>query len=314
MPRVGSVAEMTLTGMRVLAAVAASGSFTAAARELGYTQSAVSRQVGLMEQAAGGVLFERQPRGVEPTARGRALLAHISAVLDRVAAAELELELGGPEEPIAGRVVLGAFPTALAALVPRALSVLAREHRSLTVRLREGGSVAQVRRLRAGRIGVAVIARGGGLDYPLDDLLVDTLLVGRPMLAVAAGHRLAQRGWVGVGELREERWIVGEAGDDGPQFGVWPTLTGEPVVAHVVRDWPARLGLVAAALGVAMIPSLLAGALPSGVRALRVEDPRPLRREVVAVTRRDRPPNATALIEALHTAGSELTALLAEPG
>jgi DNA-binding transcriptional LysR family regulator len=302
--------EMTLTGMRVLAAVASRGSFTAAARELGYTQSAVSRQVGLMEQAAGGDLFERQPRGVRPTARGAALLVHITAVLDRVAVAELELD--GLEEPVAGRVVLGAFPTALATLVPRTLSRLAGEHRDLVVRLREGGSVAQLRRVRAGRIDVAVIARGGGLDYALDDLRVDTLLVGGPMLAVAEGHRLAKRGWVGVGELREERWIVGEAGDDGPQFGVWPTLAGESVVAHVVRDWPARLGLVAAGLGVAMIPSLLAGALPSGVRALRVEDPRPLRREVVAVTRSDHAVNTVVLIEALHAAGSELTALLAE--
>jgi DNA-binding transcriptional LysR family regulator len=301
---------MTLTGMRVLSAVASSGSFTAAARELGYTQSAVSRQVGLMEQAAGGVLFERQPRGVQPTARGAALLVHVAAVLDRVAAAELEL--GGSEEPVSGRVVLGAFPTALAALVPRAVSRLGDEHPDLVVRLREGGSVAQLRRVRAGRIDVAVIARGGGLDYSLDGLLVDTLLVGRPMLAVADGHRLAKRGWVGVGELREERWIIGESGDDGPQFGVWPTLTGEPLVAHVMRDWPARLGLVAAGLGVAMIPSLLAGALPSGVRALRVEDPRPLRREVVAVTRPDRAMNNAALIDALHAAGSEVAAMLAD--
>src|SRR6202042_2079893 len=109
---------------------------------------------------------------------------------------------------VAGRVTLGAFPTALADLVPRALSGLAREHPGLVVRLREGGSVAQLRRVRAGQVDVALIARGGGLDYPLEDLAIDGLMVGEPMLAVADGHRLAERGWVGVGELREERWIV----------------------------------------------------------------------------------------------------------
>ena len=301
---------MTLIGMRVVAAVAARGSFTAAARELGYTQSAVSRQVGLMEQAADGALFERQPRGVRPTARGAALLVHVTAVLDRLAAAELELD--GLEESVAGRVVLGAFPTALADLVPRALSGLAREHPGLEVRLREGGSVAQLRRVRAGRVDVALIARGGGLDYPLDDLAVDGLFLGQPMLAVAEDHRLANRGWVGVGELREEQWIVSDTSGDGPQFGVWPTLTGDPRVAYGVRDWPARLGLVGAGLGVAMIPSLLIRALPPGVRALRVEDPRPLRREVVAVTGPERSANAAALIEALRIAASPLAAALAD--
>jgi DNA-binding transcriptional LysR family regulator len=301
---------MTLTGMRVLAAVAARGSFTAAARELGYTQSAVSRQVSLMEQATGGALFERQPRGVRPTTRGAALLVHVTAVLERLAAAELEL--GGLEEPVAGRVSLGAFPTALADLVPRALSSLAQDHPGLVVRLREGGSVAQLRRVRAGQIDVALIARGGGLDYPLEDLAVDGLLLGEPMLAVADGHRLAERGWVGVGELREERWIVGEASGEGPQFGVWPTLSGsDPQITYSVRDWPARLGLVSAGLGVAMIPSLLLWALPPGVRALRVDDPRPLRREVVAATRPDRSANTAALIKSLHAAASPLAAALA---
>jgi DNA-binding transcriptional LysR family regulator len=170
-----------------------------------------------------------------------------------------------------------------------------------------------VRRVRAGQIDVALIARGGGLEYPLEDLAVDGLLLGEPMLAVADSHRLAERGWVGVGELREERWIVGEASGEGPQFGVWPTLRGsDPQITYSVRDWPARLGLVSAGLGVAMIPSLLLWALPPGVRALRVDDPRPLRREVVAATRADRSANTGALIKSLHAAASPLAAALAD--
>ncbi|MQY31691.1 LysR family transcriptional regulator [Nocardia aurantia] len=63
--------EFTVTGLRVVREAARTGSFSGAAERLGYTQSAVSRQVTLMEQAAGRPLFERLARGVRPTEAGR---------------------------------------------------------------------------------------------------------------------------------------------------------------------------------------------------------------------------------------------------
>ena len=298
------MAELTLTGMRIISEVAARGSLTAAARALGYTQSAVSRQVGLMEQAVGAQLFERLPRGVRPTARCRTLLPHVREILHRVDTAMLELTK--LDEALADRLLVGSFPTALSTLVPRALARLQRDHPAISVRLAEGGTVAQLRRLRAGRLHVAVIAAGGGLDYDLDDLEVDVLLQGTLRLAVADTHRLAARAWVNVAELRDETWIVGEADDGGPQFGPWPTLDHEATIGHAVRHWPARLGLVAAGLGIAVIPSLLTEALPLGVRAITVEDPRPVRREVLAATRPGRSPSAQALIDALRSEASRL--------
>jgi DNA-binding transcriptional LysR family regulator len=291
------VGELTLTGMRIVSEVAARGSLTAAGRALGYTQSAVSRQVALMEAAVGAQLFERLPRGVRPTARGRALLSHVQAILSRVDAALLEQSVLA--ETLADRLVLGAFPTALSALVPRALARLRDKHPAITVALREGGSIAQLRRLRASRLHVAVIATGGGLEYDLDGLEADRVLHGTPLLAVPETHRLARRSWVNVAELRAETWIVGEADDGGPQFGPWPTLDTEATIGHSLRDWPARLGLVAAGLGIAVIPSLIADTLPPGVRAITVEDPRPLRREILAVTRPGRSASVQALVDAL---------------
>jgi DNA-binding transcriptional LysR family regulator len=297
--------ELTLTGMRIVYEVGTRGSFTAAARALGYTQSGVSRQVGLAEQALGVELFERLPRGVRPTARGDVLIRHAKSILERIDSAMLELE--ELDEPLTDRLVLGAFPTALAALVPRTLAQVRTDHPALTVRISEGGTEAQLRRLRAGRTAIAVIAVGFGLDYDLDELEVDLLLHGTPRLIVSAEHRLADRGWVNVAELRDEAWIVGEADRSGPQFGPWPTLDGELTVAHSLRDWIARLGLVAAGLGVAVIPSVLVPALPLGVRALRVEDPRPFRRDVLAVTLPDRSPSIEAVIGALHTEAARLS-------
>jgi DNA-binding transcriptional LysR family regulator len=296
--------ELTLTGMRVVYEVGTRGSFTAAARALGYTQSGVSRHVGLAEQALGVELFERLPRGVRPTARGAVLIRHAKSILERIDSAILEVE--ELDEPLSERLVLGAFPTALAALVPRALATVRADHPALEIRISEGGTEAQLRRVRAGRTAIAVIAVGFGLEYDLDDLDVDLLLHGTPRLIVSAEHRLADRGWVNAAELHDEAWIVGEADRSGPQFGTWPTLEGELTVAHSLRDWTARLGLVAAGLGVAVIPSVFVPALPPGVRALRVEDPRPFRRDVLAVTLPDRSPSIDAVIGALHAEAARL--------
>ena len=296
--------ELTLTAMRVVYEVGTRGSFTAAARALGYTQSGVSRQVGLAEQALGVELFERQSRGVRPTARGEVLIRHAKSILERVDSAILEIE--ELSQPLSERLVLGAFPTALAALVPRALAKLRAEHPALQVRISEGGTEAQLRRLRAGRVAIAVIAVGFGLDYDLADLEVDLLLHGTPRLIVSAQHRFAERTWVNVAELRDEAWIVGEADRSGPQFGAWPTLDGQLTVAYSAREWTARLGLVAAGLGVAVIPSVFVPALPPGVCALRVDDPRPFRREVLAVTLPARSPSIDAVVEALHVEASAL--------
>ena len=174
------------------------------------------------------------------------------------------------------------------------------------MKIREGGTEAQLRRLRAGRIDIGVIAAGAGLDYDLEDLKSDKLMHGQAHLIVSAEHRFAERGWVNVADLEDERWIVGEADRSGPQFGAWPTLASDPNIVYTLRDWPGRFGLVAAGLGVAVIPSLLLPALPPRVRALRVEDPQPFRREVLAVTRPDRTPSTQTVIAAMREEAARL--------
>lgn len=174
--------ELTLQGLRVVQEVARQGSFTGAADVLGYTQSAVSRQVAAMEDAAGAPLFERLPRGVRATGAGRVLLRHARAVLDRVDAADLEL--GGLKDRLEGWLAIGAFPSALGVLVPRALARLREAHPGVVVSLREGTTPAHLRRLRGGRLELAVIGTGPALPYDLDGLRSDVLLEGGLLVAV----------------------------------------------------------------------------------------------------------------------------------
>ncbi len=101
-------ADVSPTGLRVLREVAQAGSFSAAAGSLGYTQSAVSRQVATLEAVTGRRLFERGRHGVTLTTAGARLLASAVRVLDDLDGALRELSGG---EATVGPVRLGAFAT-----------------------------------------------------------------------------------------------------------------------------------------------------------------------------------------------------------
>src|SRR5271165_6234703 len=192
------MAEFSVIGLRVLCEVATLGSFTAAASSLGYTQSAVSRQVAGLERAAGTPLFERAPRGVRLTGAGGTLLRHAIGVLDQLDAAKREL--AAEHDLATGRLRVGAFPTAIAALLPRALAAFRSSHPAVTVSLREGTTPSQLRRLAAGTADLAVVGTPPveALDHEgvtLEPLLEDPLL-----LALARGHPLARRRAVDVAD------------------------------------------------------------------------------------------------------------------
>ncbi|SFS84811.1 LysR family transcriptional regulator [Streptomyces sp. ok210] len=301
--------ELTLTGLRVTLEVAQRGSFTAAAEALGYTQSAVSRQIIATEAAVGAPLFERLARGVRPTLSGETLLRHARRMLAHAEAAELEI--AGLRDRLAGRLAVGAYPTAAAALVPRAIARLQKAHPALTVSLWETGSPAQLRRLRAGRIEMAVVAIGEGLpDYDFTGLRIEVIGAGRGMgVAVHASHPLASRDEVHVDELAQEAWIVGAGEEGAPQFGAWPTLES-PRVAYEARGWQTRLGLVAAGLGISVVPGLAADIVPKDVKWLRVEDPAFVpKRQTAMVTAADASAGARAMLQAMR---DEITGLTAE--
>lgn len=294
----GGMPELTVTGLRVVLEVARTGTISGAAERLGYTQSAVSRQVALAESIAGTRLFERHARGVRPTAAGEVLARHAHGILDGLAAANQEL--AGLRDRLAGRLSVGAYPTAAAVLVPRAIARLLAAHPALDVRLSEASTPAQLRALRNGRLEVAVLATGEGLPaYDLDGLHRRELRSGRPTgIAVAESHRLAGRPWLEPKDLAAEAWIVGAAAEGGPQFGAWPGLV-EPRIAFAVRDWPTRLGLVAAGLGIALVPGLAAETVPAGVRWVPVRDRTGLRRTTWAVTKPAPGAAANAMVQAL---------------
>ncbi|MHC3473149.1 LysR family transcriptional regulator [Streptomyces sp. 7R007] len=262
--------DVSLTALRVFRTVAEQGTFTAAAASLGYTQSAVSRQIAAIERAAGAELLERRRDGVRLTPAGRLVMRRATVVLDEIDATARELS-GLPGQ--AGTVRLGWFPSAGAVLVPRALAALRRTDPGLHVVGREGSTPALVRALRAGSIDLALLASAPPFrppDAESPPLVVRTLTERALMLAVPAGHPLARGDFVDVVDLRGQRWITGSSSREDTLMGVWPGLDERPEIAHTVRDWLAKLHLVAAGCGLTTVPAVLAPAAPPGVRVLPV--------------------------------------------
>ena len=258
--------------LRALLAVLETGSFTAAAERLGFTQSALSKQMSGLEAEVGARLFRRTSRGVEATTAADRLARRAVTILDQLDAAERELS--HLASLVEGRVALGAFPTAAMSLVPRTISHLRVEHPSVVIDVAECSTPVQVRGLHTGRFDLAVIAVGEGLpDYDLSGIETESLPAGPLLVAVGRRHRLARAERVDVVDLVEEQWVVGRGARGAPQFGAWPTLKNPHVVAHLA-DWSTRLGFVAAGVGITVVPTLVESVLPSGVTALEVDDPR----------------------------------------
>jgi DNA-binding transcriptional LysR family regulator len=277
--------DFSPTGLRVLREVAQTGSFSAAAASLGYTQSAVSRQVAALEAAAGRRLFDRGRTGVVLTAAGARLLTSAVRVIDELDSARRELS----GDQTDGRPVrLGAFPTAVAGLVPKALAGLPAH---LNVTVREATTPALARALRAGTLDLAILARTPPfrpLDTESPAFELTTLSERELVIGVPRNHPLARAQAVEVGELEGQVWVASRSDAGDTLLGVWPGLADRPDVRYVVRDWFAKLRIVAAGLAITTIAPILLDALPDGVKIVAVRG-EPLQTRRVDLARRPGP-------------------------
>ncbi len=271
--------------LRVLVEVARRGSFSSAAEALSYTQSAVSQQVATLEAETGMTLLERHARGVRVTPAGHALVEHAEGILARLEAAEAELSaIAGLR---AGRLRMASFPTAGATLMPLAIATFRAAYPVVELTLAEGEPEEIAPRLSAGEFDLALLFEFEEPDT-LDGLERVELLADPMYLALPGTHPLARKSGLRLADLRGEAWIQ--------------TSRESPCARHVVRcchaagfepnvsfesdDYQTVQGLVAAGVGVALIPELAL----SGVRediAIRALAPSPPLRQVIAAAPTD---------------------------
>jgi DNA-binding transcriptional LysR family regulator len=279
--------------LRTFLTAARLGSVTAAARRLGYTQSAVSRQLAVLESAFGARLFDRGARGVELTEHGRSFLPHAEALLKRLDTAQHDLQALDRLEH--GRLRVGAFPTAVAVLIPRAMAAFRASHPAVSLSLVEGTTQRQLARLLEGEVEIAVVSAFSDQTLERKQFKLVHLLDDAILIALPSAHRLARRRSLRLDELADECWIGAEARDDDDRaLGTEHLgLTPPPRVDFAVREWTAKLGLVAAGLGITPVPTLAAQAVRRDVAlvGLRAQDAR--RRGINAATVRGRTETAS---------------------
>jgi DNA-binding transcriptional LysR family regulator len=226
------------------------------------------------------------------------LSAH--AVLAELESAEVAI--ARIRERLECRLVVGSIPVAMSVLVPRAIARLSRLSPGLDISLHEGSTPFLVQRIRHGLLDLAVAAVGPNLpQYDLEGMRRDVLLVGGLQVAVPAAHRLAERDRVPVDELRNEPWIVGRGrSKDEPIFATWPRLP-DACVAYASHDWPSRLGMVAAGLGIAVMPKIGAASVPAGVVVIDVDAPAYEPRSAITLTPPEPKAATRAMVAALRT-------------
>jgi DNA-binding transcriptional LysR family regulator len=296
-------AMLDLRRLTVLQAVAREGSFSAAARTLDYTQPAVSHHIARLEEEVGTALLHRSPRGVTLTEAGEALVLHADAVLTRLAAAQEEVaEIAGLRS---GRVRVAAFPSGSATIFPAAVGALRDAYPGVQVSLIEAEPPEALELLRRGEVDLALTfgypesGPPGGREFEFESLFDDELV-----LVTAAGLRPKR---IRLADFKDETWIAGCERCRAHLLHLAAQAGFEPRIAYATDDYVTVQSLVAAGLGVTVLPSLALRAhrrpdvdvIPLGKGAIR---------QVVAVVLPGprRPPAIAAMIAAMHVAGAEL--------
>lgn len=295
---------LDLRRLQTLRRVVATSSFSAAALELGYTQSSVSQQIAALEAQLGVTLIDRARRPIGPTAAGERVLARAEVLLGQAAALEGELaELGRGD---AGTLRLAGFFTAWTTFLPSAIARYAKDHPAVRLELAQLEPEPAVRGVVAGELDLAVVY--GYPGEPPPDGLVATALVDDPYaVAMPVRHRLARGDDVALGDLAGERWVLsGAATGYGALVRQMCADAGfQPDVALETGDIAMVQPLVAAGLAVSLMPALGLSPRHAGV-AVRPLRERPLARRVVAVRSAHlRVPTAVAMTETLVRAVSE---------
>ncbi|WP_407317865.1 LysR family transcriptional regulator [Isoptericola halotolerans] len=298
-------AQLDLTRLRVLAAVARTGSVTAAARDLHYAQPSVSHHLARLETEAGLPLLQRAGRGVRLTEAGRLLADRAEEIIARVEGAQRELDaLAGLR---AGRARLAAFPSALATIVPDAVTRLRDLHPGLGVGLVEAEPPEAVDALRSGEVDVALVFEHVDADGTrgADDLSrFETTAVlddSVHLVTADAGTSPAAEASAVLRTHAADTWIAGCERCRADLLARCSAAGFAPRLAFETDDYVAVQALVAAGAGVSLLPGL-------ALRAHRNPQVSVTRlpgatRRVLALTVGTPAPPARALVDLLVASG-----------
>lgn len=272
------------------------GSFSGAADALSYSQSAVSQAIATLEGELGVALIERNRGGVRPTAAGAALAGHVGGILAHIETAEAEIAAIAAGR--GGRLRTASFPTAGATLMPQAIAAFRASHPGVKVSLAEGEPEEIAPRLRAGEFDLVLLFEFEGAGERLGAGMKRFELLEDPLhLALRGDHPLAGRKKLALGDLREDSWVQTSASSPCARHVVRSCNAAgfEPRVSFESDDYQTVQGLVAAGVGVALIPQLALSTVRPDIQVRALHPGSPVRK-VFAAT-----PRAAAVTPAVAT-------------
>src|SRR5580698_4308943 len=307
---------LDLHRLRLLQEFAARGSIAGTAAFLGYTPSAVSQQLAVLEREAGTALLDRTARRAELTDAGRRLAGHAERILAMVEEAETDLSARAAEP--AGRVVATAFASAAVAFAP-ALARSLRAHPQLTLVLRQTAGREGLRQVRSGAVDVAIVDDWTGrLAEDLDSSTLTSyhLIRDELVLCVPRAHRAAIEP-VDLRALRDEPWLAAPAGE--PSRSAVDRLLSAagigPAVLSEFEGLSTIVSLVARGIGIAIVPRMAVAASERRVVVRELPHGLNLARDIHAVVRTAsvRRPAVAVIISSLTAAAKVMAPAISYP-
>jgi DNA-binding transcriptional LysR family regulator len=292
---------LDLHRLRLLRELEARGTLSAVGAALGYTTSAVSQQLAVLEREAGATLLARVGRNVQLTDAGRVLARHAQGLLDSAEAAEAEVAQVAAGQ-VAGTVRVSAFQSAFLRVVAPTVRALADSHPSVRVEAGELEVEQGVPALRLQHLDVVVGDEYDDQPRPVHRDLVRTDLVReRVRLVLPLDHPLARRRKVPLAELAAQPWAACQPGTGHREMQIRACrqLGGfEPDLRYASDDFLILLELVRTTGACALLPELVLGYDAPGV-VVRDLAEGSIGRTVYLLTRTSRTPAVTVVTDAL---------------
>jgi DNA-binding transcriptional LysR family regulator len=269
--------RLTLRDLHLFLTVVQHGSMASAAVQLGISQPNVSEVIADLEQALDARLFDRRPRGVEPTMYGEALLKRTRAVFDELRQGVKDIEF--LTDPARGEVRIGFPPAAMATFLPDLIQKFSDAYPKVVLRISEVPRSAIYSVLRERTHDLHLEWCVPPFDDAANDVHIEYLFDDHFVIVAGPNTRWARRRKIDLAELRAERWMLGPPNTSNYEFIAGAFRARElamPMIAVETLSVPLRTHLVASGRFIGAMPKLLAS--QSLVKILPVEVPvRPLR-------------------------------------
>ncbi|MFI1422924.1 LysR family transcriptional regulator [Streptomyces sp. NPDC020731] len=293
--------------LRVLRAVAEHGSFNQAAAALHLTPSAVSQHVAALERSLGAQVVARSTRGVTLTPAGRIMVGAAESVAAELVHAQRQVDrlAGGRTQ-----ITIATFTSGGRLLLPGVLARLTTAHPETVVHIREAEPEDSLPLVRQGAVDLALAYH---FDGPLPgwlgptSSLAWTALLEDPLHVVLPdAHPLAGRQSLDIAELAAEPWVLGCLKTEAYLRRYAERAGFDPEVRSTTTDYFFARSLVAAGLGISLIPSIAQTPQVAGVRAVPIVPPAPTRHIGVATILRRNLPQVMTLVRAFQGQAAEL--------